>query len=986
MNKIQAKLPLSYRWPVLFWVGVVFCFFVFPVFLADLGLESLLNARNTLQKQQLFRDLNRNLEKLLQYRNGRHYYHALLKRIFTIANQQQDPEAYLQKAIPHLKARNPGIFRFIVWNKEGQVIDSITDEKGYKYIVKTVFETFSEINEDNQQNYPGTPADLPVIARRLNLLKSYLGAFLIPEKMNLPLLRSNLGEIVLAASENEKAHFWFQSSDKFTMMAQIALEATASNEYLKKLVAGMNRSGDKEIKIGIAQLLDGKDIFMGFEHPDKEELTVEVNKFINFSDSELESENYLIAVRLLNPFVLAFTCIPKTGNLLDPRRSREKSMLFIALIIAVVSVVFAYLVFFKQKIISIRFKLAILFVYANGLPLMILGFIGYEYLQQNRRLLLSQAREQVATLISDFDSRYSLIKKSHTAMLNEIVTSLNHKLGDRGVTKEDFSPYFDVLMDTKPFDVALGDLSGRLFHLKTTQGRSSKFFANMSKNILRYVNFKSYTPQNLFRTGIDSKSSKKKLGAEAILSSDSIVFHRFLLSTGKIAPEQMGTEGRQYYWNMLGNIAERKIHNIMVVSWEHDVMQQAYARDFLEQLNANFGNFKFYAIVEANGVTLPEKSEISRDIFNLFRQTFSLKTAFSDEIEADGNRYAAFGAIGKQLDRLAIVGLIPLDDINEKLNTIKFRILFFAILSLSLTLGIGRLLSLQFMRPVRELENGVKAIGRQDFRYRLPLDSADEFGQLTTVFNSALESLQELEIAQVVQENLFPQDSLKLNKLEVLGKSVSMTRLGGDYYDFFKIDNEYAGVLMGDVAGHGIPAAMLMAMAKGSVLLSEEEKMDPALMLSSLHKVIHRVKSSKIKRMMTCQYFTINTLTGEYSVSNAGHCFPAVIRKRGAEVELVKLIGTPLGITRKPKYANSSFKLEPGDVVLLYTDGIVEAQNSQGKELGFENFSSILAESFDEDLLVYYDRIFAAYKNWAPNADDDITMVLFRFDAEELKS
>jgi sigma-B regulation protein RsbU (phosphoserine phosphatase) len=184
---------------------------------------------------------------------------------------------------------------------------------------------------------------------------------------------------------------------------------------------------------------------------------------------------------------------------------------------------------------------------------------------------------------------------------------------------------------------------------------------------------------------------------------------------------------------------------------------------------------------------------------------------------------------------------------------------------------------------------------------------------------------------------------------------------------------------MGDVAGHGIPAAMLMAMAKASVLLTDEEKSDPAMMLSSLHKVIYRVKSSKIKRMMTCQYFCIDAESGACRVANAGHCFPAVIRKRGEEVELIKLIGTPLGITKKPKYENTGMQLLNGDIVLLYTDGIIESQNTSGKEMGFDNFSRILASSYDDNLEVYYDNVFNAYKQWSAKADDDITMVLIRF-------
>lgn len=982
----QPKLPLSRRWPVLFWLGVVFCFFIFPIFLIDVGLDSLLVTRQNLQKQEIFRKLNSNLEQLVQFKSSRHYYHALLKRIFEFASQQKDPFAYLRKALPHLKKQNPDTFKFIVWGHKGNIIDNLTDEKGYRYIVKTLFEVFSDIAKDCANNYPGIPENLPSVEKKLNLLRSYLGAFIIPEKLNLPLFRGNLGELVLATSDPEKSHFWFQCGEKFTMMAHINVNAIESTGYLKKLVQGINTRKNSQIKCGIAELVKDKGIYTGSPHPYAEELLIEVGKFQNFSEPQMETPHFLVSVRMLTPFIIAFSFINKEGNMLNADWQRKTIIGAIAAIIIGLSATFLYFVLYRNRIISIRLKLALLFIYANGLPLIILGFLGYEYLQQTRRLLLDQARDQVATLVTDFDSKYETIPTQYATQLNKIVDAINDKVGDRPVNADDFKDSLQSVLAKNPYDFMLADKDGRLIQLKSIGSRASSFYANMSRNLINFININTFTPQGLFRDDMKTSGGKGGIKAESFLSGKTIVFNQFLRRLRKIHFEQMGSSSRLFYWNLLGDFSRREFHNILVGSWNHETLQENYISESFAQLSSNYGQFKFYAIIESNGMTYPVKEEIDREIFNLFRQTFNLKSAFSDDIEIAGKHYAAFGTIGKLLNKVAMVGLIPLENINSNLNQIRMRLIVFAFLSLSLTLGIGRLLSSQFMGPVKELEKGVQAIGHQNFRYRLPINSGDEFGHLSNIFNSAIESLEDLEIAKVVQENLFPQENLKQHGIEIFGRSVAMTRLGGDYYDFFPINDEMVGVLMGDVAGHGIPAALLMAMAKASVLLSGDEKCDPSLMLSSLHKVIHRVKSSKIKRMMTCQYFCINSKTGEYSVSNAGHCFPAVIRGGGKEVELVKLIGTPLGITKKPKYDNTSLKLESGDVVLLYTDGIIESQNSAGKEMGFDLFSQLLVQSFDENLETYYDRIFCAYKEWSAAADDDITMVLIRYYREEAKT
>ncbi len=106
-----------------------------------------------------------------------------------------------------------------------------------------------------------------------------------------------------------------------------------------------------------------------------------------------------------------------------------------------------------------------------------------------------------------------------------------------------------------------------------------------------------------------------------------------------------------------------------------------------------------------------------------------------------------------------------------------------------------------------------------------------------------------------------------------------------------------------------------------------------------------------------------------------------MIRRNGENVELLKLVGTPLGITKKPKYEDTSGQLEPGDIVLLYTDGIIESHNADGIEMGFDRFAQMLQQQYDPDLETYYQKLFAAYKKWSPDADDDITMILIKFSA-----
>ncbi|MEW6708710.1 MAG: SpoIIE family protein phosphatase [Candidatus Riflebacteria bacterium] len=975
------KTRISSSLPLIFWFGVFFCFILFPFFLVDVGLDSYLDTKKSLEKKDLFKKLNSRLELLLQYGNSRHYYHAVVKRIVDLAEKTSDPAAYLKRALTHLKKRNPGVFRFIVWDDKGRTIDNLTDEKSYKYIVKTMYDAFALASKDILENYPGNPGALSQIDKKINLLRSYLGAFFIQERMNLPFLRGILGECIMASSLPERSHFWYRVNDRFGIFVNIHSEAIESNDYFKKIITGLNRDCSG-ITCGMAELIRDRKVFTDKAVQFKRELLIELGKFAGTSESEVETSNQLLVVKPITPFVLGFCTIPTKGNLIDKKEARYRILAGAAITFSLAAIFVAYVIF-KSGFFSIRWKLAALFIYANGLPLLILGFLGFDYMQQVRMQLLDRAQNQISDLLKEFDSRFVSILQRFENQANQIRRRINQKFADEKVTEKDFTNFEDEIVKLRPNDLILADKLGKFKIFRCSGRRADKFISSMAQGLLEFANENDYVPFIKFNE--DMKNRDGKIKAQSIMSSKAIVFDEILSKTNKIAVQQMGSEERFYYWAFVGNEIKRKLDYLCMISWSQHYLQEVYLQEFLDSYNQNAHGIKLFAMVETNGVSYPE-SNTGIGINTLFRQVFNLKVVRSDAVRIGDEHFVAYGSVGKMMNKVAMIGIFPGRIVDDHITTIKLRLVIFAMLSVFMTTGIGMLLARQFLEPVKELENGVKAIGEQNFRYRIPVSGADEFGHLGGVFNRAIESLEDLEVAKIVQENLFPPEPMLHGSLEVFGRSVSMTRLGGDYYDYFNIDNDYAGVLMGDVAGHGVPAALLMAMAKASVLLADEaQRHSPAFLLEALHKVIFRVKSSKIKRMMTCQYFAINTGDGTFKFANAGHCFPALIKNRGRSIEQLKQVGTPLGITKKARYKEEQFKLEEGDIVLLYTDGIIESKNRDGLELGFERFERLVLDSYDENLEKFYQKIFDDYLRWTPTAEDDITMILFRYQSQGKK-
>jgi serine phosphatase RsbU (regulator of sigma subunit) len=887
---------------------------------------------------------------------------------------------YLSRAIPHLKKLNPGFFKFIVWNKKGKIEKPLTDEKGYKYLIRTIHKVFKQINHDSLENYPGAPSNLKAVQKKINFLRNYLGKFLMPKHLNKPFLRGSLGEIILADANVNKSHFWFQFSDKFGILCLISDNALTSNIGIKRIIKAMNRSSYSQEVVGMAEVIKSNSIFVGQKVEHLSELIIEIGKFENFSQDQLETPHYLLLIKMLTPKTRAFCFIPKAGNVIDTNKTRRNLRILALIAFLTILILFKIFVFGKNSFVSIRWKLALLFLFANGLPLSILGFLGYEYMHQKQALLLNEAQEETSQLLAEFDSQYTKIQDSISKSLNQIIDKLNSELAGKKPTQKDYQQLEKECMKFFPDTMVFISKTGKinLFSGTDRNKRSTALIRKLGKDLLAYINRDANSPKNAYPQTITNRRVK----AEGLFDPNNLFFDVILSRMEKISPEQLAAQEKLYYWNILGDFSQRKFQDICMFTWSHNRLQQQYLKQNLESLNKNYANIKCFAMNQKDGLIYPSSHTESNELDNLFRKAFNLKIAQNNNFTLNGKQYAAFCMVGKLLNETAIIGLFPLDKIEATIFNIKLKLIIFSLLSLLLTIAIGKILTSQFLRPIGQLGVGVKAISEQNYRYRLPVESENEFGHLNDIFNRAIESLEDLEVAKIVQENLFPGEQLSQNNLEIFGKSVTMTRLGGDYFDFFKIDDQKIGILMGDVAGHGVPAALLMAMAKASVLMSEDQKEKPAEMLTYLHKVILSVKSKTIKRMMTCQYFHIDSETGAFTYANAGHCFPIIIRNYGSETEFIKLVGTPLGITKRPRYKEDSEVLKPGDIMLLYTDGIIESQNAQGKEIGFKRFTQALLENYSPDLKAFYKGIFNFYLNWTEKADDDITMVLVKLKEE----
>jgi len=194
------------------------------------------------------------------------------------------------------------------------------------------------------------------------------------------------------------------------------------------------------------------------------------------------------------------------------------------------------------------------------------------------------------------------------------------------------------------------------------------------------------------------------------------------------------------------------------------------------------------------------------------------------------------------------------------------------------------------------------------------------------------EMMKELKMAQRVQQSIIPNydDLPKLKELKFGYEYTPMENVGGDLLDIIRIGKNNYGFLIADVSGHGVPAALITTMAKVFFNSHTEWGITPGEVCKRVHDDINKFIGD-LYYYLTAFYGIINLETSEFKYTNAGHQPAIIYRHNTSTIEELHSTGTLIGIFNEPQYETKTVKLEKGDRILIYTDGIIEAKNNEDK-------------------------------------------------------
>jgi serine phosphatase RsbU (regulator of sigma subunit) len=234
----------------------------------------------------------------------------------------------------------------------------------------------------------------------------------------------------------------------------------------------------------------------------------------------------------------------------------------------------------------------------------------------------------------------------------------------------------------------------------------------------------------------------------------------------------------------------------------------------------------------------------------------------------------------------------------------------------------------------------------------------------------------ELAIAREVQRELLPRVCPVMPGLLLSGACRPAIGVGGDYYDYLHWSNDRLGLVIADVAGKGIPAALLMAGLQASVRSLAGPSVEPGEVNRRLNGMLYR--STSTSRYATLFFAIYDARRRLLQYSNAGHFPPLHIKPKG--VDRLTADGIPLGLMEEALYGQGQRELAPGDLLALYTDGIVEAPSPEGVEFGEDRLVDVLRRHEREDLDSVVLRVMDELTRWTHGgaAHDDATLVLVR--------
>jgi sigma-B regulation protein RsbU (phosphoserine phosphatase) len=344
-------------------------------------------------------------------------------------------------------------------------------------------------------------------------------------------------------------------------------------------------------------------------------------------------------------------------------------------------------------------------------------------------------------------------------------------------------------------------------------------------------------------------------------------------------------------------------------------------------------------------------------------------------------------------------------DTAQTATGIFLVILFLLLLGELVSLVIGISLTRTITSAVHGLYEGTLRIGEGDFSWRIPVKGHDQLAELGKSFNNMTAQIEnlvgiakekerlqsEVQIAGEVQNQLFPRSAPAMRSIELIGVCHAARMVSGDYYDYLALPDGNLALAIGDVAGKGISAALLMAsiqsimrtqlaagLARAATVRgpSAAGHLSTSNMVAQLNRQLYA--STSPEKYATFFFGIYDDQTRVLTYTNAGHLQPIVLHNGHARQ--LEVTGTVVGAFPTMRYEEQTVELHAGDLLIAYTDGVTEPENAYGEEFGVERLTETALRYQNREPREIIAKIIEAVTHWssAPERPDDMTLIVAR--------
>lgn len=961
------KKNLSQRFPVLSLVGIIFCFVLFPAGIINLSLNHLFKTREANSRAEIENSIDLALKTIDRYNDNEYFAHYLLLKINQTVLSSPEPQKTFLKLKNLLQKKFPDAFTFIYWNENGEQIKELSDDASLSYIIKKTYLFLKKVSDFlgnwDETHEQASLANLTDIDKEAKMLRNFLGKLLVIYQLRFPWFSGQLGKPLQTAPPGPRSRIWYRINKKFGMLCFI------NNQFiLSKAGAefGINRVKKEfpHFRVHLSEYPASEIFFPPADSENIPKLIQALSRFESMSPNGFEEfTDILIGCRQIGQSQRA-VCYCSKDLLFSPDRERFRHFGQAARVcLPLLFVLAVWLKTRKSNFTSIRIKLIAVFLYAGGIPLLIMGSIGLEFLEQKQQQMVYEGQTRGLNVLYNVDRNFKTFLENLSQRLSGISSRYNRKFALQILRPEVLTSLRnDMLAASRAESIQLFNESGR----------------NLVKDSPKTI-FSDYTLASQIAMEIlRSVAPPGSQAAESLLLTENFSINA-LAKRQEITFMSLGYHELYFFFALLGEPRNYRSLAMLQLFWRKEILQKNFFTEFhAENLYHKLAE-GVQVVAYYPSEDLVTSDEFDRESLKAFGQyAFFSQIARKSSLLLKNGNYTAVAMRGLNLDKMCLIYLLPMAGIARQITFMQRQMIGLAIIFLVLSFMMFRFLASQFLDPIGEIRGAIESMDRRDFSYRLTIGSSKEFKELAQTFNATLETLKDLETARIVQENLLPPGDFELGSLQLVAFSQPFSRIGGDYFDYFAIGSGNLGIFIGDVSGHGISAALVMAMAKATMIHGKNNFSNNENLVNALDQTISLNRKTGTKEYMTGLFLTFDCETGDGQLINRGHCMPILISRDGNSLEHIKSSGQPLGYGAPGIKQTVDLHLNPGEFLCLYTDGMAEAQNERGEILGYEGLKKMLQVCWNAQIEVYLQALLQSHKKWTRKQDDDQTVILVK--------